>query len=90
MPVAAVRTLNPCGHKCLPNPAGKVYATARNVAKMKGLDAIPNIELMALDVTDNENVVHVVDSIVQKEGRIDILVNNAGLACFGMNPTVAF
>jgi NADP-dependent 3-hydroxy acid dehydrogenase YdfG len=38
---------------------------------------------MALDVTDNANVVEVVESIVQKAGRIDILINNAGLACFG-------
>ncbi|KAJ6575620.1 NAD-P-binding protein [Mycena vulgaris] len=61
----------------------KVYATARNVAKMKSLEAISNIEIMALDVTDDANVVAVVDSIIQKEGRIDILVNNAGMACFG-------
>ncbi|KAJ7659299.1 NAD-P-binding protein [Mycena polygramma] len=61
----------------------KVYATARNVTKMKGLEAVPNIELMALDVTDDANVVAVVQSIINNEGRIDILINNAGLACFG-------
>ncbi|KAJ7711928.1 NAD-P-binding protein [Mycena maculata] len=60
----------------------KVYATARNVAKMKNLDAAPNIELMALDVTVDTNVVEVVETIVKKEGRIDILINNAGMACF--------
>ncbi|KAF7336133.1 Oxidoreductase [Mycena venus] len=61
----------------------KVYATARNVAKMKNLEGVANIELMALDVTVDANVIEVVDSIVKKEGRIDILINNAGMACFG-------
>ncbi|KAJ7193961.1 NAD-P-binding protein [Mycena pura] len=61
----------------------KVYATARNVAKMKKLEGVANIELMALDVTVDANVIEVVDSIVKKEGRIDILINNAGMACFG-------
>ncbi|KAJ7143411.1 NAD-P-binding protein [Mycena crocata] len=61
----------------------KVYATTRDVAKMKTLEDVPNIQVMAFDVTDNANVIRVVESIIQKEGRIDILVNNAGLGCFG-------
>ncbi|KAJ7162512.1 NAD-P-binding protein, partial [Mycena filopes] len=60
-----------------------VYATTRNMKKMEGLQALTNVELMALDVTDTANVLQVVESIVEKEGRIDILVNNAGMACFG-------
>lgn len=67
------------------NLIGKVYATARTVSKMKNLEGTANIELMALDVTVDANVVEVVESIVKKEGRIDILINNAGMACFGMN-----
>ncbi|CAK5270979.1 unnamed protein product [Mycena citricolor] len=61
----------------------KVYATARNTSKMKGLEPIANVELMALDVTVDANVDEVVTEIARKEGRIDILINNAGMACFG-------
>ncbi|KAJ7608370.1 NAD-P-binding protein [Roridomyces roridus] len=61
----------------------KVYATARKVDKMNNLVGVPNIELMALDVTDSTNVVSVVEDIITREGRVDVLVNNAGLACFG-------
>ncbi|KAJ7098237.1 NAD-P-binding protein [Mycena epipterygia] len=61
----------------------KVYATARNVSKMQPLEAVPNIELMALDVTSDADVLKVVERIIEKEGRIDIIVNNAGISCFG-------
>ncbi|KAE9397909.1 NAD-P-binding protein [Gymnopus androsaceus JB14] len=61
----------------------KVFATARNVDKMKGLRDTPNVELMALDVTSAENAANVVDHIANQEGRIDIVINNAGMACFG-------
>ena len=62
---------------------GKVFATARNVDKMKGLRDTPNVELMALDVTSAQNAANVVDHIANQEGRIDIVINNAGMACFG-------
>lgn len=53
---------------------------------MKPLEDHPNIELMALDVTNDADVVKVVESIVAKEGGIDIVVNNAGMASFGTVP----
>ena len=43
----------------------------------------PSIERTRLDVTDEASVQSVVDSIIEKEGRIDILVNNAGMTCSG-------
>ncbi|KAF7364509.1 NAD-P-binding protein [Mycena venus] len=65
------------------NRGCKVYATARKVSKMKPLEALPNVELMTLDVTNDADVLKVVESIIEKQGRIDIIVNNAGMASFG-------
>ncbi|KAJ7239265.1 NAD-P-binding protein [Mycena rebaudengoi] len=61
----------------------KVYATARGMSKMEPLGGIPNIELMALDITDDSKVSNIVKMIIEKEGHIDIVVNNAGMARFG-------
>lgn len=60
-----------------------MYATARGMSKMEPLGGIPNIELMALDITDDSNVSNIVKMIIEKEGHIDIVVNNAGMARFG-------
>jgi NAD(P)-dependent dehydrogenase (short-subunit alcohol dehydrogenase family) len=57
----------------------KVYATARSVQKMKGLEAAGCV-LKALDVTDSKAISFVVSEVLAAEGRIDMLVNNAGMA----------
>jgi NADP-dependent 3-hydroxy acid dehydrogenase YdfG len=54
-----------------------VYATARSVEKMSGLDEC--IHRLALDVNSDDRVADVVSNIMEREGRIDILVNNAGI-----------
>ena len=43
----------------------------------------PNIEKLTLDVTKEDNVQEIVETILEKERRIDILVNNAGVLCVG-------
>ncbi|TFY50172.1 hypothetical protein EVJ58_g11156, partial [Rhodofomes roseus] len=43
----------------------------------------PNIERLALDVTNDANVNEVVASVIEREGRIDIVINNAGSMCHG-------
>ena len=43
----------------------------------------PDIHTLALDVTSDENVREVVQSVIQREGHLDILVNNAGLGNTG-------
>ncbi|EIN14016.1 oxidoreductase [Punctularia strigosozonata HHB-11173 SS5] len=60
-----------------------VYATAR---KMESMDSLthPNIHRWTLDVTSDEDIQKVTQTILRDEGRIDILVNNAGL--LGSNP----
>ncbi|KAJ3529385.1 hypothetical protein NM688_g7860 [Phlebia brevispora] len=58
-----------------------VYATARNPSSMKFTS--PEIRMLKLDVVDDEQVKSVVQTVIDKEGRIDILVNNAGMGCAG-------
>ncbi|KAI0757784.1 oxidoreductase [Daedaleopsis nitida] len=60
----------------------KVYATARRLESM-GAFKQDDIEKLVLDVTNEDNIRRVVDTIIEKEGKIDILVNNAGVLCVG-------
>lgn len=43
-----------------------------------------NAEALYLDVTDQDSIDHVVDTVVARHGRVDVLVNNAGI--FDMAP----
>ncbi|ORZ25676.1 hypothetical protein BCR42DRAFT_479821 [Absidia repens] len=54
----------------------RVYATARKVENMDGLE---DCIKLALDITDLKAIEKVVQDVIAKEGRIDILVNNAGI-----------
>jgi len=60
----------------------KVYATARRLESMATFLS-PNIEKLTLDVMDDVQVRGVVQTVIEKEGRIDVLVNNAGANCGG-------
>ena len=42
-----------------------------------------NIEKLVLDVTNDQNVQDVVETIIRRECKIDVLVNNAGALCVG-------
>lgn len=47
---------------------------------MTALENIPNIKLLALNVTKDEDITAVLD-VVEKEG-LDVLVNNAALGLY--------
>lgn len=59
-----------------------VYAGARRLDRMTGLAGAGAVTV-AVDVTDDASMVHLVDRIVAERGRIDVLVNNAGYGSYG-------
>ncbi|KIJ06641.1 hypothetical protein PAXINDRAFT_20164 [Paxillus involutus ATCC 200175] len=54
-----------------------VYATSRKLESMEGLSH-ENIRKHALDVTKEDEIHKVVQTIIAETGRIDVVVNNAG------------
>ncbi|MBK8092315.1 MAG: SDR family NAD(P)-dependent oxidoreductase [Verrucomicrobiaceae bacterium] len=58
----------------------RVFGTARNPASAK---AIPGVEIVQMDVTDDASVNDAIHSIVQKAGPIQVLINNAGYSLTG-------
>lgn len=60
----------------------RVFATARKPETINDLKT-SNMDIVALDVTDEKSIKSCVDLIVTKTGRIDMLVNNAGLLLIG-------
>ncbi len=60
-----------------------VYTVARRIENMndlKGLGAIP----LKMDITKEEDVKTVIDTIQKDHGRIDVLINNAGFGGHGL------
>jgi hypothetical protein len=70
-----------------------VYATMRNLAKADALLARAkseglDVDVLALDVTDDESVSSAVKEIEARHGAVDVLVNNAGIMAAGAVETV--
>ena len=65
-----------------------VVPTMRNTAKADALrkaaaDAGVEVEVLALDVTDDASARSAVNEVLAQHGRIDVLVNNAGVGLSG-------
>ncbi|MCY4624773.1 MAG: oxidoreductase [Chloroflexi bacterium] len=59
-----------------------VYAAARRVENMRGLEDLGAVALK-MDVTREEDLVAAVERITAEHGGVDVLVNNAGFGLFG-------
>lgn len=66
----------------LAGAGAKVVLGARRIDRLKALSAelgLPGGSAVETDVTDADQVKHLVDEAIRLHGRIDVIVNNAGL-----------
>jgi len=64
--------------------AGMRGVTGKNETAAKELEALPNIHVIEIDVTDDRSVTNAFAETLEKYGKIDVLVNNAAVSGFGL------
>src|SRR3569833_3141897 len=64
--------------------AGMRNVDGKNEAVALELGAIPNIDVVNIDVTSDVSVKTAFEQVLNKYGKIDVLVNNAAVAGFGL------
>ncbi len=74
-------TLSKAGHTVI---AGMRGINGKNEAAANELAALPNIDVVEIDLTDDTSVKNAFEQTLAKYGTIDVLINNAGVAGFGL------
>jgi NADP-dependent 3-hydroxy acid dehydrogenase YdfG len=74
-------TLSKAGYTVI---AGMRGVTGKNESVAKELSALPNVDVVEIDVTDQVSVNNAFEKALAEHGKIDVLVNNAGIAGFGL------
>jgi NAD(P)-dependent dehydrogenase (short-subunit alcohol dehydrogenase family) len=74
-------TLSKAGHTVI---AGMRGINGKNEAAANELNALPNIDVVEIDLTDDASVKNAFEQTLTKYGTIDVLINNAGVAGFGL------
>lgn len=74
-------TLSKAGHTVI---AGMRGTKGKNEAVARELAALPNIEVVDIDITDDASVSDAFTATLAKHGNIDVLINNAGVSGFGL------
>lgn len=74
-------TLANAGHTVI---AGMRNVSGKNAAAARELSALPNVEVVEIDITSDESVKAAFEKVLAKYGSIDVLVNNAAVAGFGL------
>lgn len=68
--------------KALIRKGHAVYAAARRIEQMEDLKSMGGYPI-EMDITSENDVREVIETIIRKEGRIDVLWNNAGYGLYG-------
>lgn len=55
-----------------------VFATARNVSKMKWLEGLDRVTPIQLDITKPADIKAAIETVSKTHGKLDHLINNAG------------
>lgn len=66
------------------NKGWNVVATMRNPEKKNVFQNAENLLVLRLDVEKNENFKKVINTVIEKFGKIDVLLNNAGYGQHGL------
>lgn len=74
-------TLANAGHSVI---AGMRNVSSKNAAAAQELAALPNIEVIEIDITNDDSVKQAFEKVLTKYGKIDVLVNNAAVSGFGL------
>jgi len=74
-------TLANAGHTVI---AGMRNVNGKNATVAQELSALPNVEVVDIDITSDESVNAAFSKVLAKYGSIDVLINNAAVSGFGL------